>query len=361
MRNRLTPTLVLALALCACGEGVEDPNPPTDGAGEVPEGAVTSQAAALYAGAAPLLSTIRVLSSNQCLTAKTDRSVRQEPCGTGSDQKWRIRPVAGRPGYFELLGWTLVTGGMCLDLPGGSSAVGQDLQIFPCHGGPNQQFLVRSTATGMEILPDRTRQCLDIEWGDNVVGRRLQQFTCHGGRNQRFALSVTPTLLQTRSHSCSARSMRWQYPGPTNYSFDRGDRGFGYTTGYYEWMCHYPNRDSSRCPGGTDLVDVQRSASSDTFWVRCYDDNDELIAPVTLDDTREGCDDDNDLIIQGAAGNVVAPRRGSVVVPVGNRRFGWLCGRFGVLSQEWTTCPTNTNEVEITRRGDDFDVECRAN
>ena len=73
---------------------------------------------------------------------------------------------------------------MCLDVPGGDTADQLRLQMFPCHGGPNQRWLLRFDLSGFVIVEsESTHKCLDVP---NVS--TVQQFGCHGGDNQRWQL-----------------------------------------------------------------------------------------------------------------------------------------------------------------------------
>jgi hypothetical protein len=288
----------------------------------------------------------------------------QTRCNGSTEQQWRVRPVPGDPGYFELLGWTLHTGGMCLDLPGGSNRSGTDMQIFGCHNGDNQRFLIRSTRTGLQIVPKRNRLnnlCLDVEWNDQRAGRRLQQFTCVEQGNQRFTIPhINPTFLRSNHHRSSDRILTFRTPW---FSLGRGERTHKGGS-WYRWVSGFARTSDGQCPGGTDDMEFYRSASSDSFWVSCYDDNRHLIAPVELDEEERGCHHDNDLRIFGRNGAVTltgAWNSRTAVVPVSNPRFFWDCRRPGNASSGFVGCPANTTEVEVTRRGDRFDVSCRAN
>jgi len=57
--------------------------------------------------------------------------VRVSACTGGANQKWSVT----KGNEIRLFGH------MCLDIRGGGTAPGTPLQIFPCHGGPNQRWL----------------------------------------------------------------------------------------------------------------------------------------------------------------------------------------------------------------------------
>ena len=83
----------------------------------------------------------------------------------------------------------------CLDVPGGNPSDHVPLQMFPCHGGPNQRWLLRFDFAGFVIIAsESTGKCLDVPGGTSGV----QQFRCHGGDNQRWQLFHDRDTLRFR-------------------------------------------------------------------------------------------------------------------------------------------------------------------
>ena len=90
---------------------------------------------------------------------------------------------------------------MCLDVPDGNPADQLRLQVFPCHGRPNQRWLLRFDFSGFAIVEsESTHKCLDVP-GTSTV----QQFRCHGGDNQRWQLFEDPETLRFRLRPKTAR------------------------------------------------------------------------------------------------------------------------------------------------------------
>lgn len=73
-------------------------------------------------------------------------------------------------------------GDKCLDIQGGQGIDGAVVQIYSCHGGANQQWILTDSG---EIRGDGSK-CLDVPWGIPIDGVVLQVFTCHGGENQKW-------------------------------------------------------------------------------------------------------------------------------------------------------------------------------
>lgn len=90
---------------------------------------------------------------------------------------------------------------MCLDVPSGDPADHVRLKIFPCHGAPNQRWLLRFDFAGFVIVEsESTHKCLDVPNTSTV-----QQFRCHGGDNQRWQLFEDPETLRFRLRPKTAR------------------------------------------------------------------------------------------------------------------------------------------------------------
>jgi hypothetical protein len=96
--------------------------------------------------------------------------------------------------------YRIATGGSAftkvLDVQGGSTASGARVIQFTPHGGLNQQWNViqtGATAGGTPAYSLRPRNnlnlCMDIAGGSTAVGAGAITFTCHFGTNQQFFIS----------------------------------------------------------------------------------------------------------------------------------------------------------------------------
>jgi hypothetical protein len=86
---------------------------------------------------------------------------------------------------------TLRASGKCLDAAGAGTSNGTRVNLFDCHGGPNQ--LWRPGGGGLLVNPVSNR-CLDAVGGDTSTGTPLQLSDCSGAAGQRWAL---PSLATT--------------------------------------------------------------------------------------------------------------------------------------------------------------------
>jgi hypothetical protein len=99
-----------------------------------------------------------------------------------------LRPNSANPGQA-----------VCLDIPWGVAFSGQDVNYFPCHFGPAQQFVLTAWdapngGSWVMIRPvSSSAVCFDMRGGTINGGEHLQLFTCKvqngpGSANQTFKL-----------------------------------------------------------------------------------------------------------------------------------------------------------------------------
>jgi Ricin-type beta-trefoil lectin domain-like len=84
---------------------------------------------------------------------------------------------------------------LCLDVPGPTSDP-INLQGFPCHGGPNQRWILNFFDPPFcKIFCPLTEKCLDIPNGDVGYVPVQQYFNSPGGLNQQWLLHSTYDVL----------------------------------------------------------------------------------------------------------------------------------------------------------------------
>jgi len=82
-----------------------------------------------------------------------------------------------------------VQAGLCLEVAGGSTADGGNVQLWACNGGTNQQFRFESVASGFyQIRNIRSNKCVDVWAHSTAAGANIAQFTCTGANNQQFSV-----------------------------------------------------------------------------------------------------------------------------------------------------------------------------
>ena len=96
-------------------------------------------------------------------------------CSGEENQLWKHYPDTG-----EIKGLD----GKCLDVQGGGVSSGDNVQLYTCHGGDNQKWSY-DTNSG-ETKGATTGKCLDVQGGSTDNGSNIQIYTCHGGPNQKW-------------------------------------------------------------------------------------------------------------------------------------------------------------------------------
>jgi type 1 glutamine amidotransferase len=87
-------------------------------------------------------------------------------------------------------------GGKCLDVRGGGTADGTQMQILTCNSGPAQTF----TRTGQTLRA--LGKCLDVSGAGTADGTKIQLWTCNGTGAQNWAPQASGTLVNTSSNKC---------------------------------------------------------------------------------------------------------------------------------------------------------------
>jgi len=73
--------------------------------------------------------------------------------------------------------------GMCLDVAGGEKEDGKSwLMIWPCYGGPSQQWV----QVGTQWLNQNSQKCLDVPGWSLTPGDQVWTWSCWGGLNQQW-------------------------------------------------------------------------------------------------------------------------------------------------------------------------------
>jgi hypothetical protein len=168
----LTLSLSLALPLAACVG--------PDAAGD-PELATETSELGNFPDLSPQATEVTSANGGGCmdlplgLPAGSVLWLQQYPCNGGSNQRLRFEQVGS--GVFRIhSAWD---NNLCLDVPSGNYASGQDVQFFPCHSGQNQRWAVSVySATHGVIKPEANNGlCLDVE-NASTGAAKIQLYGC---------------------------------------------------------------------------------------------------------------------------------------------------------------------------------------
>ena len=89
---------------------------------------------------------------------------------------------------------------LCLDVVGASAEPGAELQSYPCHGGPNQQW-VYDRVTG-HLRDVNSGMCVDVKDATLMDGATIQMYPCHDGLNQYWTWMPNGSLRSANSGYC---------------------------------------------------------------------------------------------------------------------------------------------------------------
>jgi O-glycosyl hydrolase len=99
------------------------------------------------------------------------------------------------PAAQELVG---AQSGKCLDVPGATTTIGTQLDIYTCNDGTNQQYTENSNGT-ITVYGDR---CLEAYAGTTTPGTIVDIYTCNGGTNQQWTANSNGTITNNKSGLC---------------------------------------------------------------------------------------------------------------------------------------------------------------
>ena len=98
-----------------------------------------------------------------------------------------------------------VGSGYCLDLPGGSSATGLQLDQAACNGAAAQTWTLTTSGSGYSIKNAATGLCLGIAGASTSAGKAVEQQTCTGATSQQWTLTTSGSnyrLVNVNSTKC---------------------------------------------------------------------------------------------------------------------------------------------------------------
>ena len=105
---------------------------------------------------------------------------------TNGGQRFTFIPSAADP----TIG-TLMSNNICVDVPNSSTALGTQLQTYPCNGTGAQKWQSsRNPAGGWMFKNTNSGMCMDVDGSAAVTnGTRIQQWTCLSNTNQSWNTS----------------------------------------------------------------------------------------------------------------------------------------------------------------------------
>ena len=116
-------------------------------------------------------------------------NIQQWSCGNGnSNQIFRLSQVGS---YYQI---KHAASGKCLDVKGYGTSNGSTIHLWSCHGGDNQLFSLSSNSStsdvrDFKIVGKQSGKCVDLSGGSSSNGADIQIWSCSSSNaNQNFAL-----------------------------------------------------------------------------------------------------------------------------------------------------------------------------
>ena len=102
-------------------------------------------------------------------------------------------PASGATHYL-----TNANSGLVMDVSGGSTANGGEIDQWTNHSGTNQQWTLTQVSGNVYTLRNvNSGLCLDVPGQSTTAGLQLDQWTCNGGTNQEWALDSVGSYSST--------------------------------------------------------------------------------------------------------------------------------------------------------------------
>jgi endo-1,4-beta-xylanase len=94
-----------------------------------------------------------------------------------------------------------VGAGKCLDVPGGSTTPGTQLQIQDCNGGSGQVW-TQTSGNQLTVYSGGSTMCLDAYGRQTTPGTKVEIWSCNGGTNQQWQVNSDGTITGVQSGLC---------------------------------------------------------------------------------------------------------------------------------------------------------------
>jgi len=157
--------------------------------------------------------TLALTFSGTAITAQIDGTT----VASLTDSTWFVGQVGigtsqGETAQFDNLSITAVAGpppppsgalisaqsSRCLDVPGGNTANGTQVEIWDCNGGGNQQWTQQSNGA-LQVFGNK---CLDVLNNATTPGAPVAIWDCNGGANQQWTVNSNGTIVGVQSGLC---------------------------------------------------------------------------------------------------------------------------------------------------------------
>ena len=195
----------------------------------------------------PTIVQLQARHSGKCVGAvgtSNAANIQQESCDDllGS-QKWEVQDMGS--GYLRLR--NVNSGDKCADVWNFGTGDGENVNLWTCGTGANQQWALENTDSGyFRLIARHSGKCLDVNGGVGATddGVNIDQWTCGFDYNQQFTFIYPPTI--------SPSIISWNYD---NNGTVEGDSVAGIVS-VANWNNSWPNNPT------VDLIDNTGAATT---------------------------------------------------------------------------------------------------
>ena len=114
-------------------------------------------------------------------------------------------PTNVQPGTYSLIN---VGSGKCVDVDGGSTVDGANIQQWACHNGNNQRFKIEPVGSNFKLTAVHSGRVMDVQGGGIQDPANVQQWSYGNGLNQQWTLRYISSgvyeLVAVHSGKCLA-------------------------------------------------------------------------------------------------------------------------------------------------------------
>jgi pectate lyase len=119
---------------------------------------------------------------------------------------WMLAPTAGAAVGAGTYTLTNAGSGLCLNLPGSSTAAGVQLQQNTCNGGTDQRWTLTAVGGGFTIRSVTSGLCVGVRNAATDAGKAVEQQSCNGSATQTWTMTASGSnyrVVNTNGGRCA--------------------------------------------------------------------------------------------------------------------------------------------------------------
>ncbi len=133
---------------------------------------------------------IRALHSGKCLDVSggntgSGTNIQQWTCNGSNPQRFRVESRGS--GFYRLIAQN---SNKCVDVAGSGTGEGVNVQLWDCNGTSAQDFRIEAFNGNHRIINRNSNKCLDVAWASTATGANVAQVSCNGNTAQSWSLKA---------------------------------------------------------------------------------------------------------------------------------------------------------------------------